>query len=195
MGSPFLHASERALILISDRGPSLRDRLRDATAPLHETLDKTVSPLALGDRDDYARFLSFQYAARQPIEAWIDGLDIECAPPAMCGLIAEDLEELGNECPPALTDFEVPSDSDELGLLWVLAGSSLGNRMILSKRGHTIGTRFLADTAMVDYWKGLRPRLEASANPAEADRAVSAAKHAFHHFIGLAPSFGQREAA
>lgn len=179
----------------SDGGPSIRDRLRDATAPLHETLDKTVSPLALGDRADYARFLSFQYAARQPIEAWIDGLDHEYAPPAMCGLIAADLEELGQQCPSAHRQFQIPSDSDELGLFWVLAGSSLGNRMVLGKRDQTVATRFLSDTSMVEYWKSLRPRLETPTSPADAGRAVSAAKHAFRHFIGLASSFSQREAA
>ena len=89
---------------------NLRHTLRGATASAHDLLDGTMRAAAgWASRDDYVRFLSLQYAARLPVEAWLaDNAPADLNPPAQASLIAQDLAELGEPVPASATPFDRP---------------------------------------------------------------------------------------
>ena len=166
----------------------MRASLRAATQDDHEALDAALGALDLAERRDYARFLSVQLRARAGVEQWLAcTAPGEWLPPAVTGLLRRDLDWLGypevRDTAPTFTN--APSGADAwLGAAWVLAGSSLGNRMTerdLARRApENWPMAFLRDTAMPDYFKALRPVLEKTeANPA----AEQGAKAVFAHFL------------
>lgn len=175
---------------------NLRESLRGATASAHDLLDHAMRAASgWTSRADYVRFLSLQHAARRPVEAWLaDNSPLNACPPAQCHLIAQDLAQMGCAVPNEARAFALPRDNDAgiaLGVAWVLAGSSLGNRAILKEVTRVSeaenGTRwphsFLADEAMLAFWKGLRTRIERPADLSEVEAASYAATAVFDHFL------------
>lgn len=147
-------------------------------------------------REEYRRFLSVQYAARLPIENWMtanapDGLNA----PAQSHLIGHDLSELGAPLPEPGAPFTLAREhrrdarhnASALGAAWVLAGSALGNRSILKeleRAGHgNWPCGFLADPAMLAFWKRLRLRINEPADLETLTAASDAAIAVFDHFI------------
>ena len=146
---------------LAEPSHTMRKALREATAQAHDQLDGTMRSVAgWSSLDDYARFLSLQYAARVPIEAWLDdNAPEDLRPPPQAPLIAQDLEAMGRPLPSDKVRFEttdlqkqvvrrtkgedktaiasaaleLAGRSAALGTAWVLAGSSLGNRAILGE--------------------------------------------------------------
>jgi heme oxygenase len=179
---------------------TLRDHLRRATACSHERLDRSMRPASdWRSRDDYARFLSTQYAARLPVEGWLMAhAPAGLKPPEQTPLIARDLVRLGAPVPGRDGGFTLAEagPSAVLGVAWVLAGSSLGNRAMLHDmrraldRDTAAGTDwpqdFLGSRAMTRFWKALRQRIEARTRPAERARSASAACGVFDHFLAHA---------
>ena len=166
------------------RAASLRDVLRDATRERHEALDRSLSPLANGR--DYAAFLSCQHAAREPIEAWFASESGILQPPPQSHDIAADLRELGHGIPAPGPRFAPQDPGEALGIAWVLAGSSLGNKVLLKRRIAFDGgraTRFLSSPEMPLFWSSLRTRLERPASRESADQAIAGAQRAFDHFL------------
>lgn len=157
-----------------------------ATGDLHDRLDDRVSATDLSRRDDYVRFLRFQYAARYPVEQWLAAHGDDCALPATTPLIARDLERLGTPLP-SLSRFDHPSTDGAIGIAWALAGSHLGNRAMLSRLrksgAQEMHTRFLADDSMRAAWKDLLPVLESPHSPAKTEAAIAAARAVFTHFL------------
>ncbi len=161
---------------------------------------------------DYARFLSLQYAARLPVEAWLaQHAPADLCPPAQCDLIAADLSELGEPLPRAAASFRLDGTTrdphtaacEALGAAWVLAGSSLGNRAILGEVRRTAKitaqaancaanggaqwpASFLGDEQMLSFWKDLRARIERPAEITEVEAASRAAAAVFDHFTTIA---------
>lgn len=186
---------------------NLRQTLRKATADAHDRLDGTMREVAgWSTISDYTRFLSLQYAARKPVEQWLEAnAPVDLCPSAQSPLIAADLADLNIELPRDDLTFDPPTlktghaendHSATLGAAWVLAGSSLGNRAILgeitrlAKREgwSSWPSRFLGDPQMLDFWKRLRGRIE---NAAEVDTvlmAIQSADLVFEHFITHAES-------
>ena len=192
---------------------NLRDSLREATAQAHDQLDSTMRAVAgWSSQADYARFLSLQHTARAPIEAWLaDNAPSDLVPPEQTPLIATDLEALGHTAPLAKIAF-VPQGAsrigsatggqvdhltqrcEALGIAWVLAGSSLGNRAILAEIRRTAKARgwqdwpakFLGNEAMLAFWKRLRSELENSAEMEVVEVASRAATSVFDHFLAHA---------
>lgn len=151
-------------------------------------------------RADYTRFLYLQYAARRPVEEWLaKNAPADLYPPAQCGLIAADLKDLGETPPRALREFTLVQHTNSpsamrtgvLGVAWVLAGSSLGNRAILKEVRRTARDHgetdwpaaFLGDDAMLAFWKGLRAQIECPADMDSVEVASLAASAVFDHFI------------
>ena len=172
---------------------TLRQILRNATAAEHDRLDDSVDGIELADADRYRRFLSMQLMAREPIEEWLEGQDLPLpAPPPQAALIAADLADLGGSLSPMPAPFDPPAGSDPIGACWAIAGSSLGNRAMyqsLSRadRADALPKRFLADGAMTEYWKSLKPLLEAPAGGDTAP-AVASAKAVFAAFLSASYS-------
>ena len=175
---------------------TLREHLREATSHSHELLDASMRPASdwrsLGD---YARFLTTQHAARLPVEAWLSRYaPAELRPPEQTPLLESDLDELAQTTAAPRHEFELDyrADATVVGVAWVLAGSSLGNRAMLGdmKRAAPEGPswphEFLSSRAMTDFWKRLRARVEAPANLTQAKEASRAATAVFDHFLEVA---------
>ena len=165
----------------------LRKYLRTATSAKHDALDATVEPGDLSVRETYVEFLSRQLIARRPVERWLSehAADLP-APPATSRLIENDLEKLGADIPGTRHDFDPPAGADAIGLAWAIAGSQLGNRMMLKAlrdRGADLPVAFLSDEAMTQYWKTLRPQIETGVSPEDAERAALGANAVFDHFL------------
>ncbi len=170
-----------------DGSQTIREHLKCATRATHNALDLLMGPMALGD--GYAEFLSIQYRARVPIEAWLERSASEVTVPRQTPLIARDLAELGIDVPTDLDRFEPDDMREALGICWTLAGSSMGNRAILMqrrKRGLDQANRFLCDPAMPAAWSRLRPVLETPTDEATAHNALRGAMRTFDRFLGLA---------
>lgn len=173
---------------------SLRSHLRGATMAAHELLDHAMQAASgWQTREDYARFLALQHAARAPLEAWLAAhAPADLVPPLQTPLIASDLARLGMSLPSPAPLFTMgrAGTGHALGAAWVLAGSALGNKAI-AKQVARIGagewpTAFLGDEAMMDFWQGLRGRIEQPAAAAEAEGATRAAEAVFAHFLSVA---------
>jgi heme oxygenase len=168
---------------------TLRQILREATATEHDLLDARVTKLDFADIGDYRRFLRLQLLARRPVEAWLGAQTLAfAAPPALAGLLAADLREIGGDSEGS-SAFAPPVDADAIGACWAVAGSSLGNRTMhraLLKTAPDRPASFLADGAMSEYWQGLKPMLEQPADDAGAARAVDAARAVFAAFLAAA---------
>ncbi|MEM7702671.1 MAG: biliverdin-producing heme oxygenase [Pseudomonadota bacterium] len=200
-------AIEVPVLSYSEPSENLRQTLRKATADAHDRLDSTMRAVAgWSTISDYTRFLSLQYAARKPVEEWLEAhAPADLCPPAQSPMIAADLTDLGCALPTDDLTFDPPSfnpsepergHSAILGAAWVLAGSSLGNRAILgeiTRLAEREGwpswpSRFLGDPHMLDFWKRLRAKIE---NAAEIDTvlmAIQSADLVFEHFITHAQS-------
>jgi len=178
-------------------GDNLRASLRGATASAHDLLDHAMRAASgWTARSDYVQFLKLQHSARRPVEAWLaQHVEPASCPPAQCHLIAQDLARLDSDLPADSPSFDLPDRdagaSHALGVAWVLAGSSLGNRAILkqvqrvcdAESGEAWPHAFLADEAMLSFWKGLRERIERPAPITEVEAASAAATAVFDHFL------------
>ncbi|MFO6446259.1 biliverdin-producing heme oxygenase [Erythrobacter sp. NE805] len=173
---------------------SLRGQLRAATMAAHELLDHAMQAASgWRTREDYARFLALQHAARAPLEAWLAAnAPADLRPPPQTPLLARDLRALGADLPPAAPAPEAMPRAEHglIGAAWVLAGSALGNKAIAKQvariGGGTWPVAFLGDGAMMTFWQGLRARIERPATPAEAEAATRAAEAVFAHFLAVA---------
>ncbi|MBB3033958.1 biliverdin-producing heme oxygenase [Alteriqipengyuania lutimaris] len=173
-----------------DHAPALRAKLRAATQDHHQSLDTALGRLDLAEREDYVRFLTVQARARAGVETWLARYcPPEWMPPSQAAALERDISDLGH-APLRTTPAFAHGDEGPvawLGAAWVLAGSSLGNRMMerdLSARAPSgWPMAFLRDSAMPAYFKALRPLLEAiDVNPG-AERTATAV---FDHFMAEA---------
>lgn len=167
--------------------PALRARLRAATQDQHALLDSTLGRLDLADRGDYARFLRVQIDARLGVEQWLfRHCPAEWLPPSQVTLLRRDLEWLGatfeDGRAPALT---TPGFSSQawIGAAWVLAGSSLGNKMmerdLAARAPSNWPMAFLRDRSMPQYFKAILPMLDGTQPNLPAEWAARAV---FAHF-------------
>ncbi|RDC60623.1 hypothetical protein HME9302_01837 [Alteripontixanthobacter maritimus] len=171
----------------------LRTILRRETIALHDRLDRAISRFDRTTVAGYARFLKIQYAARKGAEDWAGQmLPHALCPPPLASLISADLTQLGRSMPEAehtaiLAGIDTSSQSAALGAAWVLAGSSLGNRMMLRQvcdAAPQMPVAFLSDPAMPQFFARLRPLLEEDVrDPAPAIRSATAM---FEHFVQVA---------
>lgn len=164
---------------------TVREYLRDETSRSHDRLDRRLGSLLDGTAAGYAEFLVIQYRARKGIEDWLERSAIPNCPPSQLPLIASDLAALGARPPLSAPRFDAAPSSDPLGLCWVLAGSSLGNRAILAqmkKSGSTFPVTFLSDPSMTDYWQTLRPQLGEPVDPVRHSPMLAGASAVFEHF-------------
>ena len=134
--------------------------------------------------------IGLQHAARHSVEAW---LAVHAPPdllaPAQTPLIARDLSVLGTGVSEG-EKFSHPDTSraSVLGIVWALAGSSLGNRAILkdvrraARDDAQWPASFLADDVMLAFWSTLRRQIERPANADEAEAARRSASALFEHF-------------
>lgn len=166
---------------------TLRDLLRAATGSDHSVLDQSMAGLRLAEPADLIRFLGIHLAARAGIESWLERNALPgWVPPVQTNPIALDLIALGG-LPSAFPAprFEPGATADWLGVAYVIAGSHLGNRLLLAQAGTALpddARRFLAGKAMQDYWRRLRSLLAGMPGPDGGESSISGAKTTFGHF-------------
>lgn len=160
---------------------SLRWRLRAATSGTHARVDALVGP-ALEDVDRYVAFLRGMQRVLAAARTVLDDDRLAAHERAL----REDLRSLGAQSlPPAAGVVADDSPGVRLGWRYVLAGSSLGARLLLRRAqalgfgpGH--GARYLAAHAGGGDWARLLAEL---GNVPEDDRlhdeAIAAARSAF----------------
>ena len=180
--------------LITSNHAALRDLLRAATAADHTLLDQAMAGLRLAEPGDLVRFLGIHLAARAGIESWLaDHAAPGWVPPAQTGLIAADLVALGG-LPAAFPAprFVPGEEADWLGPAYVIAGSHLGNRLLLAQAGPALAEDargFLVGSAMQDYWRRLRTLLSGTPGPDGGAAAVRGAQATFAHFTRCVEMF------
>ena len=106
-------------------------------------------------------------------------------PPSQVDLLLGDLREYGIEPQPIEQSLALTSSAEALGAAWVLAGSSLGNRAILSRRrkaGLQGPERFLSDTQLASYFSEVLRILDAEHDDWEVREAISGALKTFTIF-------------
>lgn len=166
---------------------TLRDVLRAATGADHMLLDQSMAGLRLAEPADLVRFLGIHLAARAGIESWLEDNALPgWIPPVLTAPIANDLMALGG-LPAAFPAprFEPGATADWLGVAYVIAGSHLGNRLLLAQAGTALpahARRFLAGGEMQDYWQRLRSLLTGMPGPDGGAGSVSGARSTFGHF-------------
>lgn len=153
--------------------PALRARLRAATAPLHDRLDREVAVACLGDPPDAARLLTMHHAALCALVPALEQAGAARLLPGWEGrsrlaALEADLAELGVTVPLLrLAEPRLPADPATWGALYALEGSRLGNRVVLRRlqegRGLPGGraARFLSHRpAAAAEWPRVLERLE-----------------------------------
>lgn len=179
---------------------TLRDALRSATSVDHAILDRSMAVLRLVEPTELVRFLGIHLAARAGIETWLEKHALPgWLPPVQTTLIAHDLIALGGapEDFPALP-FDPGAGAGWVGPAYVIAGSHLGNRLLLAQAGAALprdAQRFLAGKAMQDYWLRLRIRLASAIGTDGAAGPIEAAKATFGHFTRCVALFGLSKSA
>ena len=166
---------------------TLREVLRAATGPDHTALDQSMAGLRLAERADLIRFLGIHLAARAGIENWLEHNALPgWVPPVQTTSVAQDLIALGGvQAAFPAPRFEPGATADWLGVAYVVAGSHLGNRLLLAQAGSALpddARRFLVGNAMQDYWRRLRSLLAGMPGPDGGESSITGAKATFGHF-------------
>jgi heme oxygenase (biliverdin-IX-beta and delta-forming) len=168
---------------------TIRWSLRDATADLHEAVDRLGSGFDLGEKEGYRRFLRAHARALPGLERAIEAAGIATLVPdwparSRRAALMADLAALGEAPPPAPPAALPPGLEAALGATYVLEGSRFGNGMLLrqiANSPHAAGaTAYLSHKA---GWPAFLERLEAHlSSPAAQSAAAEGARAAFHHF-------------
>lgn len=150
--------------IAENKAATVRQVLRNKTRDSHDRVDRSLGSLDLRVPDEYATFLAMQHAARVPIEAWcMAHAPPEYRPPLQTPLLKADLQSLGHKGWTHDDLSLVAPSVGWIGIAWAIAGSSMGNRMMLKrveKSGRAYPVRFLADPAMAEYFERIRPLID-----------------------------------
>lgn len=156
---------------------SLRWRLRDATSDAHARLD-AMTANAFDDRMGYAAFLrGMRRFVATAATVTGDAMLVPSLAALTDDLAALDVDAVERDMAPRA------DDATALGWRYVVAGASLGARVLLPK-AHALGfdargARYLALQATGTSWRDLQPELDVPAHTARADAAVAGALAAF----------------
>ncbi|MFC7067118.1 biliverdin-producing heme oxygenase [Brucella rhizosphaerae] len=173
-------------------------RLKARTTGTHERLDQSImagDPFA--SRERYALFVEVQYQFHRDIDALYDVAALDALLPDLqgrrrCGLVGQDLIDLGADLPAAdgSLAFSAGEDVDlptALGWLYVAEGSNLGAAFLLKEAlklglSDQLGARHLAGAPEGRglHWRSFTAALdEIELTDAEEERVVAGAETAF----------------
>lgn len=173
--------------ILSD--PSLRDRLRAATADSHAALDAQVAAWKIETPLGYGAFLSASAMALAPLELALERAGVvEWLPDwpqrVRRTALARDLADLGLEAPP-FAAAHVPSPDFGAGLLYVLEGSRLGARFLARQvrgAGHGLPLNYLIQGEGDDLWRSFLTWLGKPNVGTQTDEAEAGARYGFQCF-------------
>lgn len=182
----------------------LREVLRDAGSAAHGQLDQIFATTLQGT-GDYARLLqllhSLHTTADPLLQAWVAASDT--APrvviPTRSTALARDLSLLGYPTRPPIRLDELPrrlggvvTDPAGLALLYVVAGSSIGARVILASLGDDIDTAARlglsegASLTSAGLWRQTLSVLSTPVDASLADPAAAACQLVFGSLLAAA---------
>ena len=161
----------------------VRQRLRAATHATHEALDAAFARYDLGERADYAAFLTAHARALLPIEAAIG----DAAPWPRWSprgpLLRDDLADLAAPLPPPIPFAAPETEAARWGTLYVIEGSRLGGAMLAERVAGGLPRRYLGHRFAPGEWRDFMAALDAAATDetwiAEAVAAADATFAAF----------------
>ncbi|MBX7514387.1 hypothetical protein K3179_07455 [Qipengyuania sp. GH38] len=159
-----------------------------------------MGAMPVGNDASFARFLKIQYASRECLDAGFAEQELGPlgAPPSQLELLDRDLASLGHEPMHAHGGASFHSPAAALGAAWVVSGSSMGNRAMLSQRrkhGLDHANAFLADSRMPTYFRTLLPLLAGQFDSTEQDQMIDGATLAFTVFLDVLARSELKEAA
>jgi heme oxygenase len=163
--------------------------LRERTADRHQAVDDAVG--SFDTLQHYCNYLQGLYSFRLPLEAWLGDLDWpphfgRWRPMPIGEIILRDMDDLN--VTERRIEPSIPQHADLetlLGALYVLEGSSLGARLLVSRArrlglDETYGARHLASQAQSDGWKSFLQLLD-TAPTMDMDKVVGASRTVFAH--------------
>ena len=182
---------------------SLRDIIHDATHRSHARFDAALTSVDLRRPDYYASFLRGQAEALFPLEAALEDHDIHELLPdweqrRRAPALAHDLAalDIGVDPPPAprLARGDGDPTPEMLGVCYVLEGSRLSERVILSRIADEPDPAIMAATAYLRhgfgrrFWPSFLATLENHpAGRADPARVIAGAELAFAMFERALP--------
>jgi heme oxygenase (biliverdin-IX-beta and delta-forming) len=182
------------------RDEGLLANLRSATGKQHAALDAIIGPAVARSKASYARFLLGSFEPASAVEGAVEralGADFRAI---RCPALRADLEDLGEEPPPAAEPLHLTGEAEAIGAAYVLEGSALGG-IVLAARvrdalGDAVPTRYLLlrgreASARWRWFLGEIRRFDGRWSEATVAAACAGAMRAFDLYAG---SF-QRHAA
>lgn len=181
---------------ITDSTESRAKRLKAATGPVHEGVDRSImSAASFASLEGYGRFLRVQYLFHRDVEALYADPRLRDAFPGLasrCRMarVIADMEDLGLEPPAAETPvfaLDEPADlGTALGWLYVAEGSNMGAALLRKEAqklalSDSFGARHLApaEAGPAPHWRAFIAALDAvslsEAQEAKADEGALAA--------------------
>lgn len=173
---------------------SLRQWLRDASAPLHQRVDAAFSRFDLSDRHDYGRFLRAHAAALLALEAALEQGPIarlltDWPERRRSSALRDDLQALQIVSPVPLSIQPGNDDGWYWGVAYVLEGSRLGGR-VLSQRVRDGGAgnplRYLGHGEGTPLWPHFLAQFEHRAKRVDRDQLLAGVQLAFGRFLQAA---------
>lgn len=170
---------------------SLRQRLRQFGAPLHQQVDEAFSALALETPEGYRNFLLAHADALFSLEQRLEHNGIQrllADWPARrrSPALRADLQALGCPGGTALPALQQATDSWCWGAVYVLEGSRLGAQ-VLVRRVQTeqpeAPTRYLSHGNSALLWPSFLQQLEAAAHQCREDQLRQGVEDAFGLFL------------
>ncbi|MEM8827025.1 MAG: hypothetical protein AAGD40_08910 [Pseudomonadota bacterium] len=171
----------------------LRARLRAETRADHDITEAAFARFDIRTAEGLAGFLAAHHRATGAVLDAIEGQlpDGFSPPPDARAMLAADLAALGHGVPPPMAPVAATAPAAPVGLIYVLAGSRLGNQMIrrnwsqsddmdVRAAGAYFGARGLDDHA-----RGFLRAVDAG-NGLDADAVVAAAHLGFRTFARAA---------
>lgn len=166
---------------------SVRERLRKRTGSLHAHVDFRAAGMRLETASGYARFLTSQASVILPLEDALESAGVmrllaDWGDRCRSEALKADLLEIGASCFPVSPPV-FKSDAALLGALYVLEGSRLGARVILSRIGFCSATRYLRHGEGLRLWPSFLEILESDEGVRQhPDAAEDAARLVFEMF-------------
>lgn len=178
----------------------LRARLRDATAPLHERVDRAFSAFALEHTEGYRHFLAAHAEVTVPLEQTLEAAGIQTLLPdwpQRCrrqALLA-DLQDLGAPATAVIAPGEISTPGWCWGAVYVMEGSRLGGR-VLAKRvaqaNPNAPLRYLGQQNVAPSWPGFLEHFERNASGCPWNEVLEGAQSVFERFIRAAEARRER---
>lgn len=165
-----------------------RSALRSATAADHRQVDDIFSRFRLGEANGYRAFLRGIAAAHVPVEAKLEASGAARLVPdwdqrRRRALLCQDLEALGERCPPEGTGLTFSGQPELLGGIYVLEGSRLGGALLRREVPDHLPKGFLSAPSSSASWRRLAGLLDQYlAESQSLASAIDAARRVFRSF-------------